>query len=382
MQRPPHQSTCRAALDTNSDPPHGSPFQETVMTRSLSPLSAPVAAPSRTRISRSLILGTALLGCTLFAAPARAQGLTPEQIQKVKALYKDATSEAGKEQWKSSTAKFKEILAILPNRDASWSTVVDRIADNFAKQSQFDEANAFLRAELAKMPTAAAHTFSPTRAGVLFHIGVTEAHLGKKDDALEALRRAVDHGFSGSHQLESEPALADVRGHPKFKQLVESANKVIGTLAFDLDDLTGKKLKREDYEGKVLVIDIWGTWCPPCRAEIPHFIELQKAYADQGFSIIGLTWERREADASIKKNVKRFAAANKINYPLAFATEERIAAANVQAYPTTLFIGRDGRLKDRIVGLHSLESLRAKILPLLKQKAPAKKPAAAAKAKR
>ena len=61
--------------------------------------------------------------------------------------------------------------------------------------------------------------------------------------------------------------------------------------AFSLTDITGKPLNLSDYKGKVVVLDFWATWCGPCRIEIPGFIELQKRYASQGFTMIGISMD-------------------------------------------------------------------------------------------
>src|SRR5437762_9755963 len=57
---------------------------------------------------------------------------------------------------------------------------------------------------------------------------------------------------------------------------------------FDLEDVNGQRLSKADFAGKVLIVDIWGTWCPPCRMEIPHFLALHRQYGDQGLQVVGL----------------------------------------------------------------------------------------------
>jgi len=138
--------------------------------------------------------------------------------------------------------------------------------------------------------------------------------------------------------------------------------------------LTGKKLEPKDLEGKVVIIDIWGTWCPPCRMEVPYFIKLQKTYGQQGLQIVGLTYERQPSPDAARKGVEKFGKEQGVNYPLVMVEEDLHALLSVlyglRSYPTTYFFGRDGSVKHRLEGLHPYESLEAKVRPLLAEKAP------------
>jgi len=112
-----------------------------------------------------------------------------------------------------------------------------------------------------------------------------------------------------------------------------------------LTDIEGKRLDLADYKGKVVVLDFWATWCGPCRAEIPGFIELQKRYAGQGFSMLGIAIQ--DEAPSVEEFYKEF----KMNYPVAVGTE-RIAElyGGILGLPTTFLIGRDGRIYVRHTG--------------------------------
>lgn len=99
-------------------------------------------------------------------------------------------------------------------------------------------------------------------------------------------------------------------------------------------------------------MDIWGTWCPPCRAEIPHFVELKKKYGDKGLEIVGLNYEGNGIpDDEARRTIKEFAAEHNINYTLALGDETtREKVPNFEGYPTTLFIDRQGKVRAKIVG--------------------------------
>jgi cytochrome c biogenesis protein CcmG/thiol:disulfide interchange protein DsbE len=129
---------------------------------------------------------------------------------------------------------------------------------------------------------------------------------------------------------------------------------------FSLTDITGKPLKLSDYQGKVVMLDFWATWCGPCRIEIPGFIELQKRYGGQGFAIIGISMD----DSS--EPVVDFYRQLQMNYPVAVGNE-RLGElyGGVLGLPTTLLIGRDGRIYAKHVGAADIDVFEAEIKQLL-----------------
>ncbi|HRU40201.1 MAG TPA: TlpA disulfide reductase family protein [Candidatus Goldiibacteriota bacterium] len=112
---------------------------------------------------------------------------------------------------------------------------------------------------------------------------------------------------------------------------------------FNAVTIEGKKFSLSDYEGKVVILDFWATWCPPCKAEIPGFIELVKEYGSDGLVIIG-------AAVDEPKKVKKFAKDYGINYPV-FIADAKLANAfgGIMGLPTTFVIGRDGKIKQAYV---------------------------------
>jgi peroxiredoxin len=116
---------------------------------------------------------------------------------------------------------------------------------------------------------------------------------------------------------------------------------------FSLTDITGKPLKLSDYQHKVVVVDFWATWCGPCQLEIPGFIDLQKRYSSQGFSMIGISMD----DSS--DPVVEYYKEKQMNYPVALGNDRLAELYGVtQGYPTTFVIGRDGRIYAKHVGAY------------------------------
>lgn len=130
---------------------------------------------------------------------------------------------------------------------------------------------------------------------------------------------------------------------------------------WELRDLDGKVVSSDQFKGKVVILDCWATWCPPCRAEIPGFIELQKTYGEKGLVVIGVSFDRDEP-AAVKKFVERF----EMNYPVLRGTGQFANAfGGVSALPTTFIIDRQGRIVARHVGFAEKDEFEAAIKPLL-----------------
>jgi thiol-disulfide isomerase/thioredoxin len=113
-----------------------------------------------------------------------------------------------------------------------------------------------------------------------------------------------------------------------------------------IDDTT---FKFEDKKGKVVLVNLWATWCGPCRAEMPHLVEFQNTYGDKGFEIVGL-----DIDPEPVEDIKEFAEEMKLNYQLGWAEKDltmefyRISQAN--AIPQSFLIDREGHLRGVFIG--------------------------------
>ena len=117
---------------------------------------------------------------------------------------------------------------------------------------------------------------------------------------------------------------------------------------FAMVDLDGQTRNIKDWDGKVILLNFWATWCPPCLSEIPGFIELQEQYGDQGFQVIGIAVDNDEAVRDYVNEVK-------INYPIMVSEFEATELASrygnrIGALPYSVIINREGEISDKITG--------------------------------
>ena len=134
---------------------------------------------------------------------------------------------------------------------------------------------------------------------------------------------------------------------------------------FMLPDLDGQQVSLRDYQDKVVVVNYWGTWCPPCRKEMPHFVELYKKYRQRGLEIVGVTYERQEGEAAIQ-TVRDFLKEHDVNYPCLIGdndTKRQGPKSNI--FPRTLFLDRNGQVRLVMTGYLPLQTLEAVVTRLL-----------------
>ena len=107
--------------------------------------------------------------------------------------------------------------------------------------------------------------------------------------------------------------------------------------------LDGKSFSLSDSEGKVILINLWATWCGPCRKEMPALVKMQEKYRDKGFEIIGL-----DTDPETPEQIKSFAEKMNLNYRLGWAdrsmVEEFFTLGQMNGIPQSFLINREGKL--------------------------------------
>ena len=130
---------------------------------------------------------------------------------------------------------------------------------------------------------------------------------------------------------------------------------------FALSDADGRTVRLADFKGKVVLLDFWATWCGPCKIEIPWFMEFQRKYKDQGFSVLGVSM-----DEGGWPTVRPFVEEMKMNYPVLLGNDETATAfGGIEVLPTTFIIDKQGRVVTTHMGLVSKDEMEETIRSLL-----------------
>jgi cytochrome c biogenesis protein CcmG, thiol:disulfide interchange protein DsbE len=132
---------------------------------------------------------------------------------------------------------------------------------------------------------------------------------------------------------------------------------------FTLPQLSGPPLKLSDYHGKIVLLDFWATWCEPCRAEIPHFVELQNKYGNQGLQIIGVSMD--DSPDPVPAFYKQF----KMNYPVVMGNAQiGEQYGGILGLPIAFLLDRQGQIRFKHMGATDASVFEKEITNLLTEK--------------
>jgi cytochrome c biogenesis protein CcmG/thiol:disulfide interchange protein DsbE len=145
---------------------------------------------------------------------------------------------------------------------------------------------------------------------------------------------------------------ASARAMPKPEQ---------ANLNFTVKDMTGREVRLADFKGRPMLINFWATWCTPCKAEIPAFIELSETYKSKNLVILGISVDDKAED------LRKYAAEHRMNYPVLMGLDrdDLLDAFDAQyGVPITWFIRADGTVSNRKQGTESKAWFDAQIKAL------------------
>jgi thiol-disulfide isomerase/thioredoxin len=199
---------------------------------------------------------------------------------------------------------------------------------------------------------------------VLFAEAKMHASQKLYDRALVVLKEAYDWGFDLFDRVEKDESMAALRstqGYNGLLRQIDEANLAAArgrvkdhldhpvemSFDFTLPDLDGKPFALAKFKGKVVIVDIWGTWCKPCREAIPGLCELYRRHRRRGLEIVGIDYEKDAPDAETARPfVKRFVQESGIPYPSVMGDEATLKKIpNFHGFPTTMVIDQAGKVR-------------------------------------
>ena len=164
------------------------------------------------------------------------------------------------------------------------------------------------------------------------------------------------------YQYMQKPKPVTTTAKPAVKKSVSVLNQQ--RIDFSLPDMQGQQRKFSEWDGKVVLLNFWATWCPPCRKEIPAFIELQRDYGGKGFQVIGVAIDEMDA-------ITDFTDGLGLNYPILIGNTAALKISNQYGnrfgqLPYSLIIDKQGIIRYIGKGELSYEAIEKEIQPLLK----------------
>jgi peroxiredoxin len=131
--------------------------------------------------------------------------------------------------------------------------------------------------------------------------------------------------------------------------------------SFTLQDAEAQDVTLSGYQGKVVLLNFWATWCGPCQEEIPWFIDFENNYRDRGFAVLGVS-----LDEDGWKAVRPYIQDKRMNYPVMLGNGKMTELyGGIDAIPTTLLVDRSGKIAARYIGVPGKAAYEKHILQLL-----------------
>lgn len=192
--------------------------------------------------------------------------------------------------------------------------------------------------------------------------------LDNPDKALEAVNKMITLGFKDKSEFDNEP-FNKIKELEVFPEILKKIDENIGidkaAKDFTLTDVDGNEYTLSKLKGKVVLVDFWATWCPPCRKEIPLLVEYYNELNKKGFEILGISLDPKNT----LEDVKKFMEKEKMEWPVFYSGkgwfDDTSKMHGVNSIPSTWLIDKKGVL--RYFALHG-EDIKIKVEELLTEK--------------
>lgn len=189
------------------------------------------------------------------------------------------------------------------------------------------------------------------------------AAVGETQLAAESLDQAFEFGFSDFERAANEKVFTELENADDIREIIrrrtstivneetEWAEKSLAefepfSFVIDVDGLSEGRISNADFDGKILVVDLWATWCPPCVKEIPHFVQLQNEFRDKNVAVLGIAMDDLDNPIGARADVKNKVTELQVNYSIGLGgTSTANQIAGEMSLPTTLFIDSSGTVR-------------------------------------
>jgi thiol-disulfide isomerase/thioredoxin len=143
---------------------------------------------------------------------------------------------------------------------------------------------------------------------------------------------------------------------------VAAAGQSVKAPPVALKDLRGRTVRLSDYRGKIVMLNFWATWCPPCRAEMPDLVKWQREYRKKGLQVVGVTYPPTDLT-----EVRKFVRSLRVNYPVVLGAKETKSLFDpAESLPLTVVIDREGNVRAVIEDIILPAEFEQKVKPLLR----------------
>lgn len=203
------------------------------------------------------------------------------------------------------------------------------------------------------------------------------AFFDRELESIEAVRTAVSVGYGKFHQLENAQWMIDLVDDIQLNQLMDELDKsyqvsvdqwtgkVLPTFQpfpfqFDIPLVNGKRLRSSELKGKIVVVDLWATWCSPCCEALPHYQKLHEEFSNRGVVVVGISMDNPDDFNQAFPNVKRFVENKELEYQIGMGSGSiKNQLQQEMVLPTTIFLDANGTVRYIARGYHDFAKIES-----------------------